>query len=118
MTSVPPSALQIGHVEVYKGQSFELVRLDPYVRKDGRATALAVWRASCIECNQPFELTTPHEALVFKPSARRCPEHRGASLAWRHRVAETDSATAARPLPDGRPVAPIGAYDGDGRPRR
>lgn len=38
---------------------FTLVRTEPYKRKDGSETALAVWVGHCVDCGSPFEVTTP-----------------------------------------------------------
>lgn len=100
----------------YRGQRYELIGECPHVTRDGRAITLLAWRSHCLDCDEVFETTTAARAPAFKPGARRCAAHRSSRrLAWRDRIGETDPAVAARPLPDGRPVAPVDVYDEQGR---
>jgi len=62
------------------GQRYEMVRTEPYRRKDGRMTTLIVWQSWCAETGHPFELTTP---LRRKWINRRCREHRAPGRAVR-----------------------------------
>jgi hypothetical protein len=62
-----------GTVLMVEGQRYEVVRTEPYRRKDGRMTTLIVWQTWCAETGHPFELTT---LLTAKSINRRCPGHR------------------------------------------
>jgi hypothetical protein len=56
------------------GQRYELVRTDPYVRRDGTVVELLVWRSCCAECGAEYFARTASTArggLV-----RRCRQHR------------------------------------------
>lgn len=68
--SKPPKP---GTVLMVDGQRYEVVRTEPYWRKDGRMSTLIVWQTWCAETGHPFELTTP---LKTKSINRRCREHR------------------------------------------
>ena len=62
----------VGTVVMLKGQRYELVRLEPYIRKDGTLSTLLIWSSRCPVCDDPFEVKS---ALKGEPN-RRCPEHR------------------------------------------
>lgn len=100
---------QIGDVRMHRDQRYALLRVEPYTRKsDGAVVDLLVWSTACWICGAAFECTT---GSSFKPT-RNCPAHRG-RVRWRDRVQETEPAMAAHPLPDGRPIAPVSAYERD-----
>jgi hypothetical protein len=61
--------------QTYHGQHYELVRRDPYTRRDGTLSTLAVWRSHCAQCGEPFELRTPANSSKFVPN-RRCQAHK------------------------------------------
>jgi hypothetical protein len=56
-------------------QLFEKIDAMPYVRADGLAIHLNVWRTNCADCGTAFTFTTPSTAVEFKP-IRRCKDHR------------------------------------------
>lgn len=62
------------------GRTFELEAVLPYVRKDGSASALAVWRGTCRQCGAAFEVTTSASlAAIAKTKSLctvHCPNHR------------------------------------------
>ena len=62
------------------GQLWEKSRYEPYRRKDGTETRLAVWRSWCAKCGAEFEVTTPEGVVAAEQShrleTRRCPKHR------------------------------------------
>lgn len=46
------------------GQSYEVVRAEPYTRKgDGEASGLLTWRTTCPATGQPFEFVTGLRAI-------------------------------------------------------
>jgi hypothetical protein len=61
--------------QTYRGQHYELMRQDPYTRRDGTLTTLAVWRSHCAQCGDSFELRTPVKSSKFVPN-RRCQAHK------------------------------------------
>jgi hypothetical protein len=62
-------------IKSYKGQLYELTRTEPYTRRDGTETHLAVWRLHCADCGEPLELQTPCKSSKFEPN-RRCQKHK------------------------------------------
>ena len=60
---------------IYGGQSYHLVRSEPYRRLDGGKTALLVWQSNCPVCGDLFEIRTPAKASKFQPN-RRCGKHK------------------------------------------
>jgi hypothetical protein len=95
MTGAPFIASEVKEVR-YRGQVYERDRIEPFVRKDGTASSVAIWRSTCVQCLEPFECTTPAITPRFRP-ARRCIECRRSSN-W-----------ARRPLPlvgNQQPFAP------------
>ena len=46
-------------VVIHKSRVFHLVATEPYTRKDGSATALAIWRGTCRVCGSAYEVSTP-----------------------------------------------------------
>ena len=61
----------VGTVVMLKGQRYELVRLEPYTRKDGAESTLLIWSTRCPVCDDPFEVKS---GLKGEPN-RRCIEH-------------------------------------------
>lgn len=66
----PPA---VGSVMMDGTQAFEVVQVEPYTRKDGAASRLIVWRTTCLNCAEPFEVTT---GMKTSGMNRRCPMHR------------------------------------------
>lgn len=58
---------------VISGQSYWLVRTEPHRCRDGRMTALSVFRSHCAVCGHPFEAKAP--AGSGKYLNRRCEKH-------------------------------------------
>lgn len=95
MSAAPFIAAEVSEVR-YRAQLYERLRMEPFVRKDGRTSLIAIWRSTCAQCREPFECTTPAVMPRFRP-ARRCVTCRQGS-SW-----------AKRPLPlvgNQRPFAP------------
>lgn len=67
--AVPSVGLSIA----YDGQVFEMVRSEPYTRKDGGQSALLTWRTNCRSCGEVVEYKTGCE---FRVSRRNCDEHK------------------------------------------
>mgnify|MGYP001434182620 FL=1 len=109
MTSAPFIASEVAEV-IYRGQTYQRIRIEPFVRKDGSKTAIAIWSKNCPQCRRPFECTTPAIAPRFRPP-RRCLECR-VKCKWGGRF-KTGKPAPARPLPDGRPITSIDAYEGE-----
>lgn len=100
MSGAPFIASEFAEVR-YRGQLYERLRIEPFERRDGSASSIAIWRSTCAQCEEPFECTTPTIAPRFRP-ARRCPTCR-AICGWNK-----------RPMPfvgDQRPFAPTSAYE-------
>lgn len=52
----------------------KLLRIEPYTRKDGKQTQVAVWESACATCGAPFEQKSP----IWRPHPlANCPAHRG-----------------------------------------
>lgn len=95
MISAPFIASEVAEV-IYRGLLYERLRIEPFARKDGSASSIAIWRSICQQCQHHFECTTPAIAPRFRP-ARRCQDCRATSN-WNN-----------RPLPlvgNQRPFAP------------
>lgn len=95
MSGAPFIASEIAEV-CYRSQMYERLRIEPFERRDGSASSIAIWRSTCAQCDSPFECTTPAVMPRFRP-ARRCIECRRRS-SW-----------AKRPLPligNQQPFAP------------
>lgn len=41
-------------IAIEQGRLFHLVSVQPYTRKDGSASAVAVWRGTCRVCGSAF----------------------------------------------------------------
>jgi len=52
-------------------QLYTLVASEPFIRRDGRQTVLAIWQSHCAQCGQCFEFKRPTRAVKFQPN-RRC----------------------------------------------
>ena len=63
-----------GTIATVDGQRFELVRTDPYVRRDGSVVDLLVWRSWCAECGDEYFVRTSSTAQGGV--VRRCGQHR------------------------------------------
>ena len=63
MTSAPFIASEFMEV-VHRGQLYERVRTEPFERKDGGASEIAIWRSTCAQCEDPFECT--HRSKAFR----------------------------------------------------
>jgi len=46
-------------VALSNGRVIKLLRFDSHVRRDGTASAVAVWHATCKVCGAAFEIATP-----------------------------------------------------------
>lgn len=42
-----------------KGQLFEFVEVRPYLKKDGTASQIMIWRSNCQVCGSQYEVTSP-----------------------------------------------------------
>ena len=62
-------------LRIYDGQSYHLVKSEPYTRLDGGKTTLSVWQSNCPVCGDLFEIRTPANASKFQPN-RRCSKHK------------------------------------------
>jgi hypothetical protein len=60
---------------IFDGQSYHLVKSEPYTRLDGGKTTLSVWQSNCPVCSALFEIRTPAKASKFQPN-RRCTKHK------------------------------------------
>lgn len=56
-------------------QSYELLAVEPYIRKDGGETHVLRWEAMCAKCGEPFHATS---TCQIHSIARRCAAHRRA----------------------------------------
>lgn len=70
-----PSAPAVGTRMQIDLQTYELIAVEPYVRKDGAVTELLRWEAMCAKCGAPFHTTSTKRIHSI---ARRCEEHRRA----------------------------------------
>lgn len=64
-----------GFTLTYSGQRFVCVAVEPYTRRDGRRSKLAVWEARCAVCHTAFNFKTSTYLPKFEPS-RRCAIHK------------------------------------------
>ncbi|MFC3323318.1 hypothetical protein [Mesorhizobium cantuariense] len=82
-------------------QVYRRIGLEPYSKKDGSQTTLAIWRSNCRFCGAEFDCKTSREAQVFK-AALHCKAHR--------RRADRVPPAA----PGQREFAPVEIYETDG----
>lgn len=82
MTGVPFIASEVLDIR-YRGQLYERLRIEPFVRKDGSASSIAIWRSTCVQCREGFDCTTPAIMPRFK-AVRRC-ENCRANSGWNKR---------------------------------
>ena len=59
------------------GQLYRCEAIEPYTRRDGRPSAVAIVTSECAKCGEPFTLTVPAVVVEFKPN-RRCQKHKRA----------------------------------------
>jgi len=52
-------------IAIHKGRVFHLTAVQPYTRKDGSASALAIWRGTCRICGAAYEVSTPASVSTF-----------------------------------------------------
>lgn len=63
----------VGTILMLDAQRYELIGVEPYLRKDGGESRLLTWQAHCPDCGKPFEIKT---GLKSKDLSRRCVDHR------------------------------------------
>jgi hypothetical protein len=67
-------------VTSYAGFRFVRGNEEPYKRKDGTWTVLAVWHANCRKCGEAFTVKTPASAKQYTDSksfgSRHCDKHK------------------------------------------
>lgn len=49
----------VGLEHFHRGRLYRCVRIEPYERKDGGLSLLAIWEARCAACGAPYEIATP-----------------------------------------------------------
>lgn len=94
MSGAPFIANEVAEIR-YRGQLYERVRIEPFARRDGTASAVAIWRSICTQCQISFECTTPTVMPRFRP-ARRCDECRSLSRWTKRRLERERMIEAAR----------------------
>jgi hypothetical protein len=68
----------IGEVRMFNGQRYECEAIEPYTRKDGVQSSVALWATRCATCGQPFtaKMSVGHwDHPAFTGPVRRCREH-------------------------------------------
>ena len=73
--------VELGQEYVRSGRRWLAVGFEPYTRKDGTETELAVWQGHCKACNKPFTVRTPAETYLASSGsfdAARCAECKSA----------------------------------------
>lgn len=50
-------------------QRYEIILVEPHLRRDGSASSILTWQSDCPRCGNPFTVTT---GLVAKSINRRC----------------------------------------------
>lgn len=65
----------LNEIRMYDNQRYECVAFEPYSRRDGTTTTLAVWESACARCGATFRFKTPESATKFSPN-RRCEKHK------------------------------------------
>jgi hypothetical protein len=63
------SAPSIGFGLLLDDQRYELVQVEPYIRRDGARSAILTWQSECPRCGNQFTVTS---GLVAKALNRRC----------------------------------------------
>lgn len=67
-------------ITISGGRVLHLVRIEAYMRKDGRPSSVAVWRATCKTCGAAYEIATPSDLAAVTSSKAfttvNCPLHR------------------------------------------
>ena len=84
--------MTVGVFKMFRGQAYECISVEPYIRKDGVEVQLASWMSHCATCGQPFELKLTVEAWDrdgFRGPTRRCKEHKQSGLNVRHEALTT-----------------------------
>jgi hypothetical protein len=77
----------IGEVRMFQGQRYECEAIEPYTRKDGAQSSIALWGTHCATCGQPF---TAKMAIgqwdwpSFSGPIRRCRDHAKSGRAVRY----------------------------------
>ena len=67
--------VEVGDRHVFKGRVWGAIGVEPYTRKDGQETVLAVWQGSCTACGGPIVVRTPRLANLSKTNTfytKRC----------------------------------------------
>lgn len=105
-------------IAIERGRLFHLVSVQPYTRKDGSASALAVWRGTCRVCGSAFELTTSGNLnCLTSPSSNslgrvHCDEHK--RVRRKDQAGSVDQALQKSPATAStEPFAPTGAHDSE-----
>jgi hypothetical protein len=98
---IPP----LGTIIVHDGQRYELVRTEPYTRRDGHETTLLVWCSGCAECGAPFEFLT---SLRKDGLNRRCDGHKRPGIPVTPRGRAGTRRHFANPKDRRRPVGGVG----------
>lgn len=68
----------IGDVRLFRGQRYECEAIEPYTRKDGTQSSVALWTSHCATCGQPFTAKMAvgqWDHPSFSGPVRRCREH-------------------------------------------
>ena len=73
---IPFAGVQVGVRMAIDAQTFEVVKLHPFTRKDGSEGLLIDWRSHCPVCAKEF-LTT--SSATGSTPTRRCRDHRALS---------------------------------------
>ena len=68
----------IGTALMQGAQRYELIRIQPYVRQDGKQSWILHWQSHCPECGAVFTATS---GLKGQSLNRRCPKHHKAGRA-------------------------------------
>ena len=66
--------MTVGIFKMFRGQRYECISVEPYIRRDGVEVQLASWLSHCATCGQPFEFKLTVEAWdrgTFRGPTRR-----------------------------------------------
>ena len=77
----------IGEVRMFQGQRYECEAIEPYTRKDGAQSSIALWGTHCATCSQPFTAKMAvgqWDRPDFRGPVRRCREHAKRGRSVRH----------------------------------